>query len=267
MPFSVKPTTDSRRPYKSTTAAWRILLFALSCLLVCTASTVAVSQQQFGFPADEAVPWAPNSGMNSGQQTEASYSDAASSDARFQPGAVQQASATGYPQHLPRTRPESQNTGQTGSPLPQTSVNTRTLLIGGFSSGIGNTGARSPVFGAENRLASQVSGLPTDRLPVGAEAGNGNGPNSIATSDAGFNPASLSGSAGEMISFSYLDGSGRQILTVIHTGKAWMAVYHIDRSGVIHLVSSREIGPDFGLLLNATSPLPDEIRQLGSPAR
>jgi hypothetical protein len=42
-----------------------------------------------------------------------------------------------------------------------------------------------------------------------------------------------------------------------------MAVYHIDRSGTIRLVSSRPIDADFSLQLNATSPLPDEIRQFG----
>jgi hypothetical protein len=71
------------------------------------------------------------------------------------------------------------------------------------------------------------------------------------------------GAAGDMIGFSHSDGSGTQIITVIHTGKSWMAVYHIDKSGTIRLVSSRPIDADFSLQLNATSPLPDEIRQLG----
>ena len=71
------------------------------------------------------------------------------------------------------------------------------------------------------------------------------------------------GAAGDMIGFSHSDGSGTQTITVVHTGKSWMAVYHIDRSGTIRLVSSRPIDADFSLQLNATSPLPEEIRQLG----
>ena len=72
------------------------------------------------------------------------------------------------------------------------------------------------------------------------------------------------GAAGDMIGFSHSDGSGTQTITVIHTGKSWMAVYHIDRSGQIRLVSSRPIDADFALQLNATSPLPEEIREIGS---
>ncbi len=70
------------------------------------------------------------------------------------------------------------------------------------------------------------------------------------------------GAAGDMIGFSHSDGSGSQTITLIDTGKSWMAVYHIDRSGTIRLVSSRPIDADFSLQLNATSPLPEEIRQI-----
>ena len=73
------------------------------------------------------------------------------------------------------------------------------------------------------------------------------------------------GAAGDMIGFSNSDGSGTQTITLVHTGKSWMAVYHIDRSGMVRLVSSRPIDADFSLQLNATSPLPEEIRQLGTP--
>ena len=73
--------------------------------------------------------------------------------------------------------------------------------------------------------------------------------------------------AGEMIGFSHVDGSGTQTITLVHTGKSWMAVYHVDRSGVIQLVSSRPIDADFSLQFNATSPLPEEIRKLGGTAR
>lgn len=71
------------------------------------------------------------------------------------------------------------------------------------------------------------------------------------------------GAAGEMIGFSHADGSGTQTITLVDTGKSWMAVYHIDRSGQIRLVSSRPIDADFSLQLNATSPLPEEIRRIG----
>jgi hypothetical protein len=71
----------------------------------------------------------------------------------------------------------------------------------------------------------------------------------------------------DMIGFSHVDGSGTQIITLVHTGKSWMAVYHVDRTGTIRLVSSRPIDADFSLQLNATSPLPDEIRSLGGKSR
>ena len=71
------------------------------------------------------------------------------------------------------------------------------------------------------------------------------------------------GAAGDMIGFSHSDASGTQTITLVHTGKSWMAVYHIDMSGKIRLVSSRPIDADFSLQLNATSPLPDEIREIG----
>lgn len=39
------------------------------------------------------------------------------------------------------------------------------------------------------------------------------------------------GAAGDMIGFSHSDASGTQTITLVHTGKSWMAVYHIDKSG------------------------------------
>ena len=72
------------------------------------------------------------------------------------------------------------------------------------------------------------------------------------------------GAAGHMIGFSHSDGSGTQTITLVDTRKSWMAVYHVDRSGTIRLVSSRPIDADFSLQLNATSPLPEEIRRIGS---
>lgn len=73
--------------------------------------------------------------------------------------------------------------------------------------------------------------------------------------------------SGEMIGFSHVDGGGTQTITLVHTGKSWMAVYHVDRSGVIQLVSSRPIDADFSLQFNATSPLPEEIRKIGGRTR
>ena len=75
--------------------------------------------------------------------------------------------------------------------------------------------------------------------------------------------AALVGAAGDMIGFSHNDALGTQTITLVNTGKSWMAVYHIDRSGKIRLVSSRAIDADFSLQLNATSPLPEEIRKMG----
>ena len=71
------------------------------------------------------------------------------------------------------------------------------------------------------------------------------------------------GAAGDMIGFTHSDGSGSQTITLVDSSKAWMAVYHIDRSGKIRLVSSRPIKADFSLQLNATDPLPEDILRLG----
>jgi hypothetical protein len=69
--------------------------------------------------------------------------------------------------------------------------------------------------------------------------------------------------SGDMIGFSHDNDLGTQTITLVHTKKSWMAVYHIDKSGNLRLVSSRPIDADFSLQLNATSPLPEEIRQMG----
>lgn len=75
------------------------------------------------------------------------------------------------------------------------------------------------------------------------------------------------GSAGELIGFNGFDGSGSQTITLVHAGKMQIAVYHIDRLGQIHLVSSRPIDADFSLSLNVTKPLPAEIRLLGGQTK
>jgi hypothetical protein len=76
--------------------------------------------------------------------------------------------------------------------------------------------------------------------------------------------SSGAGAAGDMIGFSHGDGSGTQTITLVDTRKSWMAVYHVTKSGTIRLVSSRPIDADFSLQLNATSPLPEEIRRIGN---
>lgn len=68
--------------------------------------------------------------------------------------------------------------------------------------------------------------------------------------------------SGDLIGFSHVDGSGTQVITLVDTQKAWMAVYHIGSNGEIRLVSSRAIDADFTLQLNATSPTPEDIRRL-----
>ena len=75
------------------------------------------------------------------------------------------------------------------------------------------------------------------------------------------------GSAGELIGFNGFDGSGSQTITLVHTGKMQIAVYHIDRSGQIHLRSSRPIDEDFSFSLNLTAPLPSQIRLLGGQVK
>lgn len=76
----------------------------------------------------------------------------------------------------------------------------------------------------------------------------------------GSTPRLQVGSAGEMIGFAGGDGSG-QTITLIHTGKSWMSVYHIAPDGEIRLTGSRPIDADFSLQLNATDPLPEDIRR------
>ncbi len=73
-------------------------------------------------------------------------------------------------------------------------------------------------------------------------------------------------SAGEIIGFNGYDGSGSQTITLVHTGKLQIAVYHIDSSGIV-LISSRPITDDFSLTFNATEPLPGQIRLLNSPVK
>lgn len=74
--------------------------------------------------------------------------------------------------------------------------------------------------------------------------------------------------SGGLIGFSHVASEGTQVITIVDAEKRWMAVYHVDSRGTIRLASSREIAADFTLQLNATAPLPDQIRRLqGIPPR
>jgi hypothetical protein len=110
-------------------------------------------------------------------------------------------------------------------------------------------------------------GLPGEAPGNSRPGRSGSTPVAGTSDQRGANPVSRAGSAGELVGFTHVDASGTQRITLVHTGKFWMAVYHIDGSGTIRLVSSRPIDADFSLQLNAASPLPDEIRQLGSGSR
>ena len=131
--------------------------------------------------------------------------------------------------------------GVSQSPLPQ-----------GFDS---ENPGQNAGFHAQNSV--QLSGSDFAIDPTAQMPGLGSSPRT------GENPFERVGAAGEMIGFSHYDPSGTQTITLVHAGKSWMAVYHIDRSGTIRLVSSRPIDADFSLQLNATSPLPEEIREIG----
>ncbi|QDT08941.1 hypothetical protein [Planctomycetes bacterium K23_9] len=136
---------------------------------------------------------------------------------------------------------------------------------------------RSPSHLASDAPATWLGGTPnTKNTPVRSPVTRANASSVVAQAGLNTPAASVSpvftgktspiarvGAAGEMIGFTSSDGSGSQTITLVHTGKSWMAVYHIDSSGTIRLVSSRPIDADFALQLNATSPLPDDIREMG----
>lgn len=146
------------------------------------------------------------------------------------------------------------------------------------TTGVNGPGGR---FGADPRAAASASSVSRDDRSeqAGGESADGEGVQGLGVGGQGLGvggpaPGDVSGaevsrvaSAGEVIGFSHVDGSGSQRITLVNTGKSWMAVYHIDRAGAIRLVSSRPIDADFSLQLNATSPLPEEIRQMAGPSR
>ena len=71
-------------------------------------------------------------------------------------------------------------------------------------------------------------------------------------------------SAGGLITLTHQRTDGVAVITVIDSEKRWMAVYHLPDDGTIRLVSSRPIGPDLTLTLNATEPTPQRIGRMTS---
>ncbi len=133
--------------------------------------------------------------------------------------------------------------------LPQSTRNPRFLLAIALVASIATVG---------------ITDTPEQVAEDGSKEGSGEVQLPGSLVPAGPGPQIQLGAAGGMIGFSGSDGSGTQIITLVDTRKSWMAVYHVDRSGKIRLVSSRPIDADFSLQLNATSPLPEEIRALRS---
>lgn len=107
--------------------------------------------------------------------------------------------------------------------------------------------------------AVTAAGIQNAEPPLNMVAGSANLLGAFGKTD---DSADKVGAAGEVIGFSHSDGSGSQIITLVHTGKSWVAVYHISRVGEIRLMSSRPIDADFSLLLNPTSPTPSEIEAI-----
>ncbi|MEL6110818.1 MAG: hypothetical protein AAFU85_32840, partial [Planctomycetota bacterium] len=119
-------------------------------------------------------------------------------------------------------------------------------------------------------LAFVVGGLaqnpPVGQYSQGDDRVDSTGPASafaLGGTATGPESAPVVGAAGELIGFSGISGSGSHTITLVHAGKMQMAVYHIDGTGKIRLVSSRPLDADFSVMLNATKPLPGEIRLLG----
>ncbi|MEO1527545.1 MAG: hypothetical protein AAFX06_19120 [Planctomycetota bacterium] len=121
------------------------------------------------------------------------------------------------------------------------------LVLAFVVGGLAQAPPMGPEGAADNAFPTTSSG------GVFALGGKPNGPDS----------APVVGAAGELIGFSGISSSGSHTITLVHTGKMQMAVYHIDGTGKIRLVSSRPLDADFSVMLNATKPLPGEIRLLG----
>ncbi len=140
--------------------------------------------------------------------------------------------------------------GQVGVPGPPGAT--------GFSSGTGlPNGTGFP--GATGTPGVGPMGPPPNRPSGGSQIAN----SGIVTAETAPEVAS----AGEIIGFNGFNGSGSQTITLVHTGKMQIAVYHIDRSGQLTLVSSRPIEDDFSFSFNVNAPLPREIRLLGGQVK
>lgn len=138
-------------------------------------------------------------------------------------------------------------------------------VTGSDAGGVGTRDGATIGLGSRGDRGAPVEG---GRVEGGrGEGGQNLGVGGPGSGDVAGMEASRVASAGEVIGFSHVDASGSQRITLVNTGKSWMAVYHIDRMGTIRLVSSRPIDADFSLQLNATSPLPEEIRQMAGPSR
>lgn len=138
----------------------------------------------------------------------------------------------------------------------------------------GKTSSIAGRIGLTLALVGAIAVIGESQSPEGGQVRDSSPPIRDSRAPAALPPAQVSGlpttaeipkvgASGDMIGFSHSDSSGTQTITLVHTRKSWMAVYHIDRSGTLRLVSSRPIDADFSLQLNATSPLPEEIRQIG----
>ncbi|WP_436716778.1 hypothetical protein U8335_05825 [Roseiconus lacunae] len=89
-------------------------------------------------------------------------------------------------------------------------------------------------------------------------------PGMLPPANTGQRSAPQAAAAGDLVCFFGSDGAGNHTIAVVNAGEMQIAVYHIDRSGMLRLVSSRPIGADFSVTLNATDPLPSQIRHLQS---
>jgi len=86
-----------------------------------------------------------------------------------------------------------------------------------------------------------------------------------AAHEAGQFPLAGGAAAGDCLGFVRPANDGGQIITLINTAREWMAVYHVDGPGKIHLIGSRPLQQDFAVQFNAVAPLPEEMRRIATP--
>ncbi len=137
-------------------------------------------------------------------------------------------------------------------------VFTAGVLVLGFHS-LAQTDEPFPASDATNPSATSTTAMPFVPPAPMIPAGTGVPPMTTA-------PVNLAGpslaAANDMIGFTRELATGNQAITLINASRKWMAVYHVDQAGQIHLVSSRPLDADFSFQFNATAPLPEEIRRL-----